>query len=122
MRVDTLQPNRPLNRPVLSVENQEIIGKALLRSGNNSHGVVVQRHHSVVLPLTLMQQSPLDTNRIDAWRDHLAAADVALIERITAPVAMPLGYAPTNPTTPHMSVDPAALWRERQIAAMFDVF
>jgi hypothetical protein len=61
-----------------------------------------------------------DANRIDAWREHLAATDVALIERITAPVATPLGYAPTNPAAPHLSVDPAALWRERQIAAMFD--
>lgn len=62
-----------------------------------------------------------DANRIDAWREHLAAVDVALIERITAPVATPLGYAPTNPAAPHLSVDPATFWRERQIAAMFDV-
>ena len=62
-----------------------------------------------------------DANRIDAWREHLAAADVALIERITAPVATPLGYAPTNPAAPHLSVDPATFWRERQSAAIFDV-
>lgn len=61
-----------------------------------------------------------DANRIDAWREHLAPADVAVIERITAPVATLLGYAPTNPAAPHLSVDPATFWMERQIAARFD--
>ena len=63
-----------------------------------------------------------DVTSVDAWREHLAAADVSLIERITAPVATLLGYGPTNPAAPNLSVDPEIFWREHWLAARLDVF
>jgi hypothetical protein len=65
-------------------------------------------------------QAP-DTNSIGAWREHVAVSDVALVERITGPIATTLGYVPTNPAAPNLSVDPATFWNERKYAAKFDV-
>jgi hypothetical protein len=65
-------------------------------------------------------ESP-DPDRVDAWRTQLSPTDTTLIDQITAPVADRFGYVPANRAATAVAVDAEALWKERQIAARFDV-